>query len=133
MRGDVASLTHPPIRAPAARRFHARWYYLFTFQGKEFGEAEVLYLTARALGTSESAMLSEEFDRQSAAFGGREGLLARKLWIEENFAKYQKECSDSFKAKRPGMHKRALRLRKKGKGASYEGAYSDDADSDYVD
>jgi len=82
-----------------------RWHWRFTVRGEEYGEAELVYLTCRALRLPDGEWELMDARRQQQ-------LLARELWRPERLQEYVAECEEDLRQKRAqsGAYKRAKRM-----------------------
>lgn len=83
------------------------WYWRFSVNKEEYGDKERVYLTRRILGISEGNWPGVDEARQQE-------LIARQLWIHENFQAYVAEQHEEMQQRRAqsGAYKRAKRWQK---------------------
>ena len=96
-----------PVRIAKGMYWHFSWHYRFNYKREAYGEEEVEYLTARALGCSVPALRGGCKNDDELR-----DLLSRRLWEGDNLAAYQQEKLDEVKRKRPNLYKRYVRSKR---------------------
>lgn len=96
-----------PLTAVQYAKWRFSWFYRHTLNDMPYDKDEQQYLICKALGISEEAFLSNEFDDK------REEMFRRQIWIPENLEQYREDEEEEFKRKNPEKFKRMMRNKKK--------------------
>ncbi|XP_038052893.1 dnaJ homolog subfamily C member 25-like [Patiria miniata] len=95
--------------------WYLRWVWKFNILGKEYGLEEKHHIIRKFLGLSQTQFEGmDEFEKKD--------MLARELWISENFKEYKMEKEEEMKAKlaESSRHKSYRRyMKKNGVGRMY--------------
>jgi len=99
-----------PLTVGYGLQFHVGWIVNFKLLGKEYGPAEMEYLTKKAVGVTDKDW--EEADEKE-----KKDLLAKELWVAENLEAWNAENDMAYgggDGKKTGKEKRMQRQKKKG-------------------